>query len=139
MSANAPSNGTMGSMWQAEWCEHCTRDHGFSHVSRDEQRPEDGCPHFLSMLVGDGPFDFLVERQDPDSLGWDPRRLECRWFDRCHCRDEGGEDIPRPVPVSPDQGLLFDVLEDSPVTPGGVAFIVPDRDAALVVPTGDWL
>lgn len=130
MTANAPSNGTMGSMWQAEWCERCTLDHGFSHVSEDEQRAEDGCPHLLRMMVEDGPFDFLIDRHEPGPGGWDPRKLECRWFDRCHCQDEDGDDRPHPIPVHPDQGMLFDMLEDSPVTPGGIALIV-DRDAAL--------
>lgn len=48
-------------------------------------------------------------------------------------------DWPRPVPVHPDQGVLFDMLEDSPVTPGGVTVSFSDRDAAVDVPTGAFL
>lgn len=127
MTAHGPSNGTMSALWQDEWCERCANDHGFSHVSIAERDANKGCPHMLRMLVEDGPYDFLSDEHAEDEFAWDPRKLVCRWFERCPCEDEGGGDPPvAPIPVHPEQGLLF----------GGA---VIEHERVERVNVGEWL
>lgn len=138
MAAHGPSNGTEGLMFLDEWCQRCRNDHDASHVPDSEADYGNGCVHLTRLYCEDGPFDFLTDEHAPGELAWDPRKLVCRWFDRCPCRDDPGWQPARPDPVDPNQGLLFDLLPDSPVTPGGV--VIPHEPARVeVVSVGDWL
>ena len=117
MSAYPPSNGTMGAMWMDAWCFRCINDHGYSHS--EDENPDKGCRLIVRSMTEDGPFDWLRDEQNYDTQrGWDPAKLVCSNFERCPCQDDLGWE-PAPDP-DPNQGLLFDVLPDSPVTPGGV-------------------
>lgn len=123
--AHGPSNGTMGSMWIAEWCDGCAHEHTTSHVPESEADYSAGCPHLADLYIEDGPFDFLRDEHDDSEQGWSPAKLVCLHFERCgRCDPGGGPDGP--PPVHPDQGSLFDVLPDSPTTPGGMVVAVPD-------------
>lgn len=116
------------------WCFRCRNDHGFSHVPDDEQIPEQGCRLLLRSMTEKGPFDWLREDQDYTTQGgWDPAKLVCEMFDRCPCQDDPGWEPDPPAPFNPDQGLLFDMLPDSPVTPGGmvVQVRVSEREGAV--------
>lgn len=126
--ASPPSNGEMGRMWTAIWCDRCIHDHAASHVGPDVAQYEDGCPLLGRMYMSPQGTDFpeLRESQEPTG-GWNPEKLECLLFDRCPCEDDPGwEPVPTP---DPNQGALFDMLEDSPVTPGGV--VIPTADVEV--------
>lgn len=123
--AYPPSNGTMGHMWMDEWCFRCVHDHGFSHVK--EEDPDKGCRIVLRMAIGDeDDIPELRDNHDGTERGWDPAKLECVMFERCPCQDDPGWEPPEVVPPDPNQGLLFEVLDDSPATPGGV--IIPNPE-----------
>ena len=72
------SNGTMGDMWRAVWCNGCRHDHNY-HV---ETGSDEGCNIMLRLVVGDFPIEEIT---DPDSnTPWDPTRTTCSSYKPCN-------------------------------------------------------
>lgn len=117
----APSNGTMGEIWLHQWCYRCVHDHNFSH---DPTRWGDGpgCEIQLRMVSGEDTPE-VVQEDYPLGQGWDPESLVCRMFERCPCQDDPGWNPPvKPTP-DPNQGLLFEVIDESPGLPMAIMLI----------------
>lgn len=77
-----PSNGTMGDMFRAEWCDRCVRDHS-SHIGGECSTPSRwACSIFTGSLIcypGPGPDEW--ESRDPGAgRGLDVR---CTAFQAC--------------------------------------------------------
>ena len=110
----------MGSIWMAHWCYRCVHDHVATHVGEQEARYEDGCQYLCLLLAGEEPDVFLSHEEPNDGRSpgaWSPDLYECRMFERCPCRDNPGWEPPvKPTP-DPNQGLLWEVVDETPFTP----------------------
>lgn len=123
------SNGTMGHLWMDRWCFRCVHDHGMSHTPDSD--PDKGCEVVLRLMMDD-PTPELIDHDEMNDRGWTPDSLECRLFERCPCRDDPGwEPTPPPIP-DPNQGLLFEVIDETP----GVPMAVIPTAGDLIAPGG---
>lgn len=113
-----PSNGTMGHMWMDRWCFRCVHDHVASHRGDGEPDYENGCELLCLLLAGMGDdMPEFISHEEMNDRGWTPDSYECRVYERCPCQDEGGWEPPvKPTP-DPNQGLLFEVIDETPFTP----------------------
>jgi hypothetical protein len=113
------SNGTEGFAWQANWCDRCANDHTMHGPDADGP----GCPILArSLTLEDGEtIPEWLEQWDgtgPFPLG---DNVHCIEFRPCtDCGEGGDDDEPRPTPVHPDQGALFDASALAPGVPRGV-------------------
>ena len=88
------SNGTEGRMWEANWCDHCLRDHQF-RLGRGT-----GCPILAKAYLGE----WVDEWIQNDGCVTDPvRRITCIEFKPYGYR-KPQPDKPKPTP--PGQGVL---------------------------------
>jgi hypothetical protein len=110
----APSNGTMGDYWMRHWCYRCVHDHGFSHVDERLQDSGESCEILLRMIIGEETPEVVQEDYEG---GWPPESLVCRMFERCPCKDDPGWEPPIAPTPDPNQGLLFEVIDESPGLP----------------------
>lgn len=83
------SNGTLGAMWMANWCDRCLVDAPY----RNGLNPS-GCPLILVSLIGKTPAEWMETEQIQEY-----QCLEARFPG-----DGGGE--PRPKPEPPQEGLF---------------------------------
>lgn len=107
------SNGTEGYAWMANWCNRCERDHA-AHIETYENG---GCEVLCRELLGLPVPEFI---EGTGRLGDTIHCVEFRPCTSCGHGDGGGEPDPRPIPIHPDQGLLFDATELAPGVPAGV-------------------
>lgn len=112
-----PSNGTMGDLWMSRWCYRCIHDHGFSH--KPDGDPDEGCEVLVRMFL-DEPTPEFVDHDELNVNGWTPDSHECRLFERCPCQDDPGWEPPVVPEPDPNQGLLFEVIDESPGVPMAV-------------------
>ena len=120
----------MMDMWLHRWCFRCVHDHKFSH-GPELGDGADGC-ELLCRLYCDEPTPELVDHYEGGP--WSPDSFECRMFERCPCRDDPGWEPTDPPTPDPNQGLLFEVIDESPGLP---MFVIPHDDApAPVGPSG---
>lgn len=112
------SNGTMGMMWQARWCDHCQNDHA-CHTGSEEPEWGDGCQLYAEIIrrnCDDLPE--IIDEDPEDSRGWSPDYLVCRMFTPCQsCDGDDDDDKPTPFNPGPDHGVLFEVIDETPFTP----------------------
>lgn len=104
------SNGTMGSLWQQQWCNRCEHDHGFHNGSDDTDK---ACQILLRLVVDDVSVDSPVHEltdgnyapdRSPGSA-WDASLLVCSKFRECRpCTD------PEWVPVLPPLRGQLDIF-----------------------------
>lgn len=125
----SPSNGTMGHLWMEEWCFRCAHDHSFSHVFENDAVPEKGCDIVARMVIDEETPEIVEEN---DGGPWDARKMVCRMFEHCRKCRPGGDEPGGPPPVHPDQGVLFDVVDESPGIPAQVLMPMPERVEAGV-------
>lgn len=111
-----PSNGTMMDYWLDRWCFRCVHDHGYSHKAEGD--PAEGC-ELLCRLYLDDPTPEIISHDDwyDTHDGWGPDAFECRLFERCPCEDDDGWEPKPPPKPDPNQGLLFEVIDESPGIP----------------------
>lgn len=106
------SNGTEGDIWTSRWCDRCAEDHDYSHIANGDGA--DGCRIILRLILDEYPIPELTEHTDK---GW-PDALECRMFSPCQrCHPGRGDEPPQPPPADPNQGLLFEVVDQVDVVP----------------------
>lgn len=128
-----PSNGTMMHIWLDRWCFACVHDHAASHTSEEDY--EHGCEVLARLYVSDHgePIPEMIEHEELNERGWSPDSYECRLYERCPCQDERGWEPPTaPVP-DPNQGVLFEVIDESPGLP---MFTVPVAESVVTVAGG---
>jgi hypothetical protein len=112
------SNGTMGAMWQARWCDNCQNDHA-CHTGAEEPDWENGCQLYVRVLFENcDDLPEILDEEPEDSRGWSPDYLVCRMFTPCQsCRPGGEDDRPTSFDPGPDHGRLFEVIDETPFTP----------------------
>lgn len=126
-----PSNGTMMDMWLDRWCFRCINDHPASHGADDY---ENGCEILAHLYMADHDENIpeMVGHDYEWRDGWSPDHYECRMFERCPCRDEPGWEPPVAPTPDPNQGLLFEVVDETPATP---MLIIPVNEPESEVAT----
>ena len=110
------SNGTEGAAWQADWCDRCEADHDEMHTTLTGP----GC-EIMSRSFLDEPIPEWIDNRASEGFTFPPA-IVCIDFRRCAC-DRGPDDPPgepRPVPVDPDQTVLFDANVLAPGVPRAV-------------------
>lgn len=96
------SNGQMGDMWVAAWCDRCEWEHTWSHTERSGGEGADPCSILSALMLGVFPIEELTETTLAGP--WNPRtHLTCASFRPC--RPCAGEEIP-PGPI-PGQLDIF--------------------------------